>query len=114
MKIHHVAFRVADLQRSTRFYREVLRLRLRKDESPRSVWLDIDRDSVLMLEARSRNEPSIASGSLELVAFRVSDREKLRIRTVCIETGCFDGETSHTVYLRDPDGRRIGVSTYLL
>jgi catechol 2,3-dioxygenase-like lactoylglutathione lyase family enzyme len=114
VKIHHVAFRVTDLQSSVRFYREVLRLRLRKDESPRSVWLDIDRDSVLMLEARGAREPTIASGSLELVAFRVSDREKLRIRQVCIEAGCFDGETLHTVYLRDPDGRRIGVSTYLL
>ena len=30
------------------------------------------------------------------------------------ERGCDDGATEHTRYLRDPDGRRVAVSTYPL
>lgn len=114
MKIHHIAFRVRDLQRSTAFYREVLALCIRRDESPRSVWFEVDEHSVLMLEARPAGEPTPRPGSMDLVAFRVDQTEKNRARALGFETGCFDGETEHTVYLRDPDGRRIGVSTYPL
>jgi hypothetical protein len=67
-----------------------------------------------MIEARGPAEPAIPSGSLELIAFRVSDKDKLAIKTMALNIGCFDGETPHTVYLRDPDGRRVGVSTYPL
>ncbi len=114
MAIHHIAFRVGDLRRSTAFYREVLALRVRRDDSPRAVWLEIDENSVLMLEARPDGEASITVGAMDLVAFRVDQAEKAGVRALCIESGCFDGETEHTVYLRDPDGRRIGVSTYPL
>ncbi len=114
MAIHHIAFRVGDLEQSTAFYREMLALRVRRDASPRAVWLAIDADAVLMLEKRPAGEATTPPDSMDLVAFRVEAAEKARIRALCIDRGCFDGETEHTVYLRDPDGRRIGVSTYSL
>lgn len=113
MRVHHIAFRVGDLQRSLDFFVDVLGMVVRKDARPRSVWLDLG-DAVLMLEHREAGEPAVPGGSLDLVAFRVDDERKARIRQRCIELGCTDGETEHTVYLRDPDGRRIGVSTYPL
>ncbi len=114
MKIHHIAFRVADLQVSTDFYRDILAFPVRREDRPRSVWLEIDDESVLMLETRTDGESSVPEGSMELVAFRVDRATKERIRDLCCRLGCFDGETEHTIYLRDPDGRRIGISTYPL
>lgn len=113
MAVHHIAFRVGDLQRSLDFFVDVLGLEVRRDARPRSVWLGLG-DAVLMLERREAGEPAVPAGSMELVAFRVDEERKALIRQRCIELGCFDGETEHTVYLRDPDGRRIAVSTYPL
>ena len=67
-----------------------------------------------MVEARDEVEPAVAAGSLELFAFRVDDERKSEIRALAMKRGCFDGETAHTVYVRDPDGRRVGVSTHPL
>ncbi len=48
---------------------------------------------------------------MELVAFAIDDlpswRRKLAEAGVVIEA-----ETVHTLYVRDPDGRRVGLSTY--
>jgi hypothetical protein len=65
-----------------------------------------------MVEAREAEEPPVPAGSLDLFALRVTDERKAAIREMARSRSCFDGETAHTVYLRDPDGRRVGVSTY--
>jgi catechol-2,3-dioxygenase len=102
------------LEKTVAFYAKVLGLAEVRAERPRSVWLGLADGSVVMVEARGPAEPAIPAGSLELVAFRVTEEEKASIRTTALNIGCFDGETPHTIYLRDPDGRRVGVSTYPL
>ena len=105
MRVHHVAFRTTDLPRLERYYVEVLGFTVvSRDDARGSVWLDAE-GAVLMLERAEPGEPGIAEGTLELVAFAVEDKESWRGR-VAIEA-----ETRHTLYFRDPDGRRLAVSS---
>ncbi|HEY8086305.1 MAG TPA: VOC family protein [Polyangiaceae bacterium] len=108
MRIHHLALRTRDVARLVRFYADTLGLPvLRRDEARGSVWLDAG-GPVVMIERAGDSEPSIEPGSMELVAFAVEDKESWRARVAV------DAETTHTLYFRDPDGRRVAVSDYPL
>jgi catechol 2,3-dioxygenase-like lactoylglutathione lyase family enzyme len=106
-----VALRVADPDRSAAFYREVLGLsehrRLSDGEGLRAVWLRAG-EVVLMLERELRGKGT-GAGSGHLLAFRVAGLEewtaRLARRGVAVED-----RTDHTLYLRDPDGHRVGLS----
>ena len=111
-EVHHLALRTADVERLAAFYTEVLGLEPVRTELPRAVWLALAGGAMLMIEARDPGEPGVPAGSLELFAFRVSPERKLEVRATARARACYDGETEFTVYLRDPDGRRLGVSTY--
>ena len=78
---------------------------MRRDDARGSVWLDAG-DAVLMLERAGEGEPEVPAGAMDLVAFAVDDKEAWRGR-VSVEA-----ETAHTLYFRDPDGRRVAVSSY--
>jgi catechol 2,3-dioxygenase-like lactoylglutathione lyase family enzyme len=106
VRIHHVALRTHDLARLEHFYAQVLGLRIvRRDDARGSVWLDVG-GTVLMLERAGEGEPQVPAGAMDLVAFAVEDKEAWRSR-VAVEA-----ESEHTLYFRDPDGRRIAVSSY--
>ena len=106
MRIHHVALRTPDVARLERFYAGVLGLPVvRRDEARGSVWLDAG-GVTIMIEAAAAGEPQVPAGSMELVAFAVDDREAWRARVAP------EAETAHTLYFRDPDGRRVAVSDY--
>jgi glyoxylase I family protein len=117
MRIHHVAMRTADLGRLERFYVDVLGLHVvrRREATGASIWLDFGERGgpILMLEATTEGEPGVPPGTMDLLAFAVEDLAAWRIR---IEGagGCIEAETGHTLYFRDPDGRRLAVSTYPL
>lgn len=106
--------RTANLERLERFYVDVLGFEVvrRRETAGASVWLDAG-GPVLMLEAAAEGEPEVSPGAMDLLAFAVEDREAWRTR---IESagGLIEAETAHTLYFRDPDGRRIAVSTYPL
>ena len=59
-------------------------------------------------------EPPPPPGSLELVAFAVSVAERLRLRAELVSLAMLEAETEHTLYFRDPEGRRLAVSSYAL
>jgi catechol 2,3-dioxygenase-like lactoylglutathione lyase family enzyme len=106
VRIHHVALRTRDLARLEQFYATVLGLRVvRRDDARGSVWLDVG-GTVLMLERAGENEPDVPAGTMDLVAFAVDDTETWRGRVA------LEAETEHTLYFRDPDGRRVAVSSY--
>jgi catechol 2,3-dioxygenase-like lactoylglutathione lyase family enzyme len=106
VRIHHAALRTTDLPRLERFYRDVLGFRVsRRDDARGSVWLDAG-GAVLMLERAEPGDPAVPPGTKELLAFAVDDKEPWRSR-VDVEA-----ETPHTLYFRDPDGRRLAVSSY--
>jgi catechol 2,3-dioxygenase-like lactoylglutathione lyase family enzyme len=108
VRIHHVALRTTDVPRLERFYVGVLGLAVaRRDDARGSVWLRAG-SAVIMLERAEPGEPAVLEGSKELVAFAVDDKESWRAR-VAVEA-----ETASTLYFRDPDGRRLAVSAYVL
>lgn len=104
--------RSTDVTALAAFYQDVLSMKVVRDTLPRSLWLGMGGSAVLMIEAREGGEPAPAVGSMELIAFRVDEAAKAAVRRKAVESGCFDGETDFTVYLRDPEGRRVAVSTY--
>jgi catechol 2,3-dioxygenase-like lactoylglutathione lyase family enzyme len=111
VRIHHIALRTHDLATLEAFYAIVIGLAvLRRDDARGSVWLDAS-GVVLMLECAEVEEPTAGRGAKDLVAFAVEDldgwRDRLRAVGLPIEA-----ESGHTLYFRDPDGRRVAVSDY--
>src|ERR1022692_293737 len=103
--------RTRDVDRLERFYRGPLGFELvRRKDGRGSVWLDAG-GALLMIERASPDEPQIATGTKELVAFAVEDKEAWRARLANARIALED-ETPHTLYFRDPDGRRVAVSTW--
>jgi catechol 2,3-dioxygenase-like lactoylglutathione lyase family enzyme len=116
MDVHHVAFRSKNLPRLIRFYRDVLGFRVVRTNKLernkiRSVWLEMGA-ALLMLEAADTDEPEIPKGSNEFLGFRA--RSKAAVAKLKKRLGRrVEAETEFTIYFRDPDGRKIGVSTYV-
>jgi hypothetical protein len=108
--------RSPDVPRLERFYAGLLAIPvLKRDGSRGSVWLDAQ-GVVLMLEPLRPGEAGIPTGTMELIAFEAGGlgglpeaRERLARAGIAVEA-----ETDHTLYFRDPDGRRIAVSDYPL
>jgi len=122
MRIHHLALRVADVERSRAFYAGLLglrELRRSRDETGlRSVWLAAG-NTVLMLERRLAGAGAEA-GSGHLLAFDVRPEagaggglaaweQRLQAAGVAL-----DGRSEKTLYVRDPDGHRVGLSVHAL
>lgn len=112
--LHHLALRTHDVERLLAFYLRWFGLRVQRDQRPRSVWLALEPGSVLMIERAELKEPMPAEGSLELIAFALSIGERVRLREALVAASLLEGETEHTLYFRDPDGRRVAVSSYPL
>jgi catechol 2,3-dioxygenase-like lactoylglutathione lyase family enzyme len=113
MRVHHIALRTRDVARLESFYAGVLGLRAtRRDEARGSVWLDAG-GAIVMIEHAEGGEPAIAAGSMELVAFAIDAGEMGRWKRELAARGiAVEGETAYTLYFRDPDGRRVGLSSY--
>ena len=95
-----------------RFYVDALGLAVVRRQDERSVWLDAG-GAIVMLERREDGEAAHPASSKELVAFAVAPEmrsfytDRLERAQVAIEES-----TDFTLYVRDPDGRRIGLSSY--
>lgn len=115
--LHHVALRVARPDLSARFYGELLGLRelVRhpgapgEGEVPRSVWLALG-EGVLMLE-RALRPPGAGEGSAHVLVVAVDDLEVWAAKLAAAGLAVVD-RTAFTLYFHDPDGHRVGVSTY--
>ena len=107
MRIHHLALRTPDVARLERFYVDELGFVVSHRQGEQSVWLGAG-EAILMIERADLSEPRIAAGTMELVAFPLTPDErralegKLRV----------EAKTDYTLYVRDPDGRRVGLSHF--
>ncbi len=111
MRIHHLAFRTGDLARLEGFYVEALGLAVIRRNEARSVWLDAG-GTLVMLEQRDEDEAPVAP-SQELVAFAVAPETRAIVEGRLAAAGlALEARTEFTLYVRDPDGRRIGLSSY--
>ncbi len=111
MQLHHLAFRATNVAATVAFYRDALQLSVIKSDD-RSTWL-ASGSVVVMIEPRSANEPS-RSADLDLVAFSIGQDERrlwpARLKSMGLT---IEAETEATIYLRDPDGRRVGLSAFV-
>jgi catechol 2,3-dioxygenase-like lactoylglutathione lyase family enzyme len=120
---HHVAIQCADLGGCERFYREVLGLRvlrrwpLEGGVGDRSVWLAVDEagGAFIALE-RADRRPEVrgwADGAtgLHLLALRIPAGERASWEARLAANGVeIVQRTRWTLYVRDPEGNRIGLS----
>lgn len=112
MRIHHLAFRTDDLDALEHFYARVLGLTVVRRTPGRSVWLDAG-GSILMLERCEDGEPAIPDDTMELVAFAIAAKDRADVAARLAGAGLrIEARTAYTLYVRDPDGRRIGLSSY--
>ncbi|HEU4384755.1 MAG TPA: VOC family protein [Anaeromyxobacteraceae bacterium] len=116
---HHLAVKVRDLEGCERFYREVLGLpvvRRWPDASgtDRSVWLGVE-GGFLALE-RGEGAPDArpfhdGRPGLHLLALRISAAERAEWEArLAGHRVAVEHRTRWTLYLRDPEGNRIGLS----
>jgi catechol 2,3-dioxygenase-like lactoylglutathione lyase family enzyme len=114
MRVHHIALRTRHVEALVAFYRELLRLPVVREQPGYSVWLGLEQ-AVLMIERADEGEPATPAATRELLAFAVEAAERSRIAADLQARGlAVEERTAHTLYFRDPDGRRVGVSTYPL
>jgi len=111
MRIHHLAFRTGNLARLEAFYVSALGLAVVQRHEERSVWLDAG-GSFVMLERRDDDEAPLLTSN-ELVAFGIApDTRALVLERLAAAGVAVEASTEFTLYVRDPDGRRIGLSSY--
>ncbi len=113
MRLHHLALRVRDCQVAAAFYGGILGLeeitRNDRDGALRSIWLRLG-DAVLMLEHGVRGEGA-GEGSGHVLALSVDDLPATEARLAAAGVAVVD-RTEFTLYVTDPDGHRVGLSTY--
>jgi catechol 2,3-dioxygenase-like lactoylglutathione lyase family enzyme len=123
LAFHHVAVQCADLERCERFYREVLGLPVlrrwpRDGGGDRSVWLSVGTaDGFLALE-RADEPPERrpwrdGKPGLHLVALRIAASERAAWEGRLAAAGVpVVHHTRWTIYFRDPEGNRVGLTHY--
>ena len=117
---HHLAIQVHDLERVSAFYRDVLGLTEQarhraEDGTVRSVWLQLEDGGFLALERVEGNPMGDDFKSphlgLHLLALRIPRDERAAVLSRLKRLGvAVDHQSRWTVYVRDPEGNRIGLS----
>jgi len=118
--VHHLAIAVRDLVASAEFYENVLGLPVRRrwpaidgGDQDRSVWLDLGDGAFLALE-RTNGEPvphDDQTPGFQLVALRIPRAARADWEARLAAAGvAVVHRTAHTIYLRDPEGNRVGLS----
>jgi catechol 2,3-dioxygenase-like lactoylglutathione lyase family enzyme len=134
--VHHLAIQVRDLAALERFYCGTLGLRVMRrwpaatGAGERSIWVDTGDGSFLALEVTAASASAGAetgeSGSdlasdpgsafpagLHLVALRIAAGERQAWQDHLARAGvAIYHRTSFTLYVRDPEGNRVGLSHY--
>lgn len=116
---HHLAVQCADLAACERFYRDVLGLPVvrrwpREGGGDRSVWLGLDGGFLALEHAAEPPPPSgfrSGRGGIHLFALRIAPAERAvweaRLAALAVPVV---HRTAFTLYVRDPEGNRIGLS----
>jgi glyoxylase I family protein len=125
--LHHVTAISRDLERTARFYRDVLGLALVQQEGnpddpdARAFWFGDPAGTagtlVSFLEYPELPDGTVGPGAAHHFAFAVSSLEELRawvdyLRSSDVEcTEVMDRGRFHSVYVRDPDGHIVEIAT---
>jgi catechol 2,3-dioxygenase-like lactoylglutathione lyase family enzyme len=122
---HHVAVQITDLARAEAFYVGTLGLTVLRrwpaaDGAERSLWLDVGGGSFLALERAAADSPTPGlrpfrddHAGWHLVALAIDTKERGGWEERLAAAGVpIVHRTDYTLYVRDPDGNRIGLSHY--
>jgi glyoxylase I family protein len=120
--VHHVALQVRDLAAMEVFYRDLLGLPVERrwpaadGRGDRSVWLDLGAGAFLALE-RVDGRPAAdgdwraSEPGWHLVALRIPPDARARWEARFSAAGvAIAHRTPYTLYVRDPEGNRVGLS----
>ena len=116
--VHHVAVKVSDLARAEAFYVGVLGLPVvRRWPTPdglshRSLWLDLGGGAFVALESTETGpEKSENAPGIHLMALHIERAQRQAWVARLAQAGypVYD-QTDFTIYVRDPEGNRIGLS----
>jgi len=115
---HHVAIQVRDLAAAERFYSgalglPILRRWFHEDGSPRSVWVKVGEGFIALEACAGEPDPGPfrdGRAGIHLAALRIErgDRAAWEARF----GAAIVHRTKYTLYVRDPEGNRIGLSHY--
>ena len=117
--LHHLALGARDVERVAAFYRDLLGLREvcrhhEPDGRLRSVWLDLG-GALLMIERTGELAHRVqgVGAGLFLLALASEPVERTAIEESLTASG-FPAEdrTEHTLYVRDPEGNRVAISSF--
>ena len=124
--VHHVAIQVRDLAAMTAFYRVVVGLPvLRRWSTPdatgeRSIWLDLGGGAFLALERVVSERPGEAdldhqwkspTPGFHLLALAITRAARSTWEARLDAAGvAIAHRTAYTLYVRDPEGNRVGLS----
>ena len=112
-RLHHLALRVSDCKRALAFYSGLLGLpevrRIQEAGVVRAVWVAAG-PVVIMLE-RSLRGAGPSEGSGHVLALEAADLASWERRLAAAGV-TVDDRTAETLFVRDPDGHRVGLSIY--
>jgi len=127
-EIHHVAILTYQPKNLADFYCRVLglqplKIHYDKEKRIRSVWLRLSPHSILMLERldsldthglnSASSDTSSHQPGIHLIALSITKEQAKDLRLKIEQNGvCIVNESMHTIYFRDLDGNRIGLSVY--
>jgi glyoxylase I family protein len=118
LQVHHVAVQVRDLERARAFYVDVLGLPLVRTQA-HALWVQCG-GTLVMLELCTALPATPApfkapDAGLHLLAFTMHahDKDAWRAHLAACAVPVVH-ETAYTLYVRDTDGTRIGISCYPL
>lgn len=117
---HHLAIQVRDLELVASFYKGVIGLpeqarHHREDGTLRAIWLSLPDGTFLALEActgePARDAFRHSAAGFHLLALRIRREDRSAIERELADQGVpIVHRTRWTVYLRDPEGNRVGLS----
>jgi len=111
--IHHIAMTTPDPDRLARFYETIPGLSvIRRNEesgSLRSVWFAGDDGVILMIERGEAKAPFALVFNLRV---RNANDDAETVRDLSSIIPLEEERTEYTLYFRDPDGNRLGFSSY--
>ncbi|MBL92509.1 MAG: glyoxalase [Myxococcales bacterium] len=117
--LHHLALGARDVEGLAQFYQSLFGLAHLKTHHNvqgeiRSIWLDLA-PGILMIEKSEHEFASLPPMTLGkgpfLIAFTILENDRDTFLSDLAKRGLkLEGQTNHTLYLRDPEHNRVAVS----